>query len=276
MTLAAVTEARNTADQFRKAVREPLADRTGITEISRAEDRFVTLTANLLTLSESYPDLQASESFILLQEELVSTKNRITYARQAYNDAVAKYNGLVQTVPSNLVALATRFDEAAMLEFADQAAIRQSPPETMTQNNDCVRFQPTSANGPPYDGAPRGGVRGQRDRDQRCDGRGSGRVIFLRSLTGSHGGIHAAHHDGNTLCRLTISSPASAATERNSRKCWAPERSIRIAEDCVQALTGRAGVMFITVPYAHERSPVDEDVRAPAVRCRRREVATMA
>ena len=59
---------------------------------------------NLFAVAENYPDLKASTNFLSLQEELASTENKISFARQFYNDSVLRYNNQTQVFPSNIVA----------------------------------------------------------------------------------------------------------------------------------------------------------------------------
>lgn len=73
----------------------------------------------LLLLVENYPDLKASENFKILEEELISTENRIAFARQFYNDTVRKYNTLCLSFPTNLIANLFKFKEAEFLEFPE-------------------------------------------------------------------------------------------------------------------------------------------------------------
>lgn len=63
----------------------------------------------LFGLAEAYPDLKASDNFLALQRELANTEDRITYARQFYNDAVLGFNNEVQSFPSLIVAGTTGF-----------------------------------------------------------------------------------------------------------------------------------------------------------------------
>ena len=63
---------------------------------------------------EAYPDLKASAQFTSLQEELVTTENRVAFARQAFNDAVMRYNEGVVTFPGNLVAGVFGFQRAEL------------------------------------------------------------------------------------------------------------------------------------------------------------------
>ena len=58
----------------------------------------------LIAVAESYPDLKANQNFSELQEELRNTENKISYARQAYNDAATRYNTKLQTIPTNIIA----------------------------------------------------------------------------------------------------------------------------------------------------------------------------
>ena len=63
---------------------------------------------------EAYPDLKASVQFLSLQEQLVTTENRVAFARQAFNDAVMRYNEGVVTFPGNLVAGVFQFQQAEL------------------------------------------------------------------------------------------------------------------------------------------------------------------
>ena len=70
----------------------------------------------LMLVMERYPDLKASGNALQLQEELVSTENRIAFARQAYNDAVMTYNTRLAVFPDVLVARRLSFAAAALFE----------------------------------------------------------------------------------------------------------------------------------------------------------------
>lgn len=126
-TLTEVIEARNSAEQVRQQASGTPGDPATMAELGRAEGALGGVLSRLFALSESYPDLRASENFQQLQEELTSTENRVAYARQAYNDAVMKYNNAVQTVPSNVVASMFSFGVVAMLEFEDREQLQQAP-----------------------------------------------------------------------------------------------------------------------------------------------------
>ena len=70
---------------------------------------------------EAYPDLKANQNFLSLQEELTSTENKISYARQSYNDQVLFYNNKIQMFPSNIVAGMFTFREEEFFELEDPA-----------------------------------------------------------------------------------------------------------------------------------------------------------
>jgi LemA protein len=69
---------------------------------------------------ENYPDLKANQNFLSLQEELTSTENKISFARQAYNDQVLFFNNKIQMFPSNIVAGMFSFKEEEFFEIEDQ------------------------------------------------------------------------------------------------------------------------------------------------------------
>jgi len=70
-------------------------------------------------LTEAYPDLKANETISQLQEELTSTENRISFARQRYNDDVMNYNTQRSLFPDVVFANMFRFDEAVFFELVD-------------------------------------------------------------------------------------------------------------------------------------------------------------
>ena len=72
--------------------------------ISNANSSLDSALGRLLAISESYPELKASEQFIALQDELAGTENRIAVARQYYNEKVKAYNTAIQTFPNSIIA----------------------------------------------------------------------------------------------------------------------------------------------------------------------------
>lgn len=76
--------------------------------------------SKLFALSESYPDLKANQNFLSLQDDLKDTENKISYARQFYNDSVLTYNNKVEMVPSNIVAGIANFKKASFFEVEEK------------------------------------------------------------------------------------------------------------------------------------------------------------
>jgi LemA protein len=94
-TLTNVTNARAAAIQ---------AGAQGPQAQAQAENALTDTLKSLFAVVENYPDLKANQNVLSLQEELTATENKISFARQFYNDSVLTYNNAIQTVPSNLIA----------------------------------------------------------------------------------------------------------------------------------------------------------------------------
>ena len=109
-TLEAITKARTDAMRAQ-----------GPVEAGQAEAALSGALRGLMVNVERYPDLKASQNFLSLQEELSSTENKISFARQAYNDSVTRYNSRIQTIPANLVAGPAGFTKRDLFELADAA-----------------------------------------------------------------------------------------------------------------------------------------------------------
>jgi LemA protein len=127
-TLEAVINARNRAQSgLQKAAAAP-GDPQAMQELAAAEASLGGTLGRLFALSEAYPDLKANQNMAQLTEELTSTENRVSFARQAYNDAVMAYNIYRQSFPP--IFFANMFGHnrnAELLEFADSAAIAEAP-----------------------------------------------------------------------------------------------------------------------------------------------------
>ncbi len=85
-------------------------------EVGQAEGMLGGALKNLFALAENYPDLKANQNFLALQEELSSTENKISFARQFYNDTTAKYNITIQSFPKNIIAGMFHFTEQQLFE----------------------------------------------------------------------------------------------------------------------------------------------------------------
>ena len=124
-TLDAVIQARNSAMAAEQKVAANPADPAAIKELNRTEGQLSGTLGRLFALSEAYPDLKANQNMLALQEELTSTENKISFARQSFNDSVMAYNNRREVFPSVMVAGMFGFTEAALLE-AEQAE-REAP-----------------------------------------------------------------------------------------------------------------------------------------------------
>lgn len=101
------------------AARASAQDASTVEEQAQAENMLTGALRRLFALAEAYPELRASENFRNLQEQLAETEDKISVARQIYNDTTLSYNNAVQTVPSNLVAGVFGFDARAYFEVED-------------------------------------------------------------------------------------------------------------------------------------------------------------
>jgi len=124
-TLEAVIAARNQAMTINKGVSGDLTAQ-GIREIGAAEMNLTGALGRFMALSESYPELKANQNMMQLTEELSSTENKISFARQSFNDSVTTYNTAMEVFPSNLIASFFTFQPAALLEIQNQAE-REAP-----------------------------------------------------------------------------------------------------------------------------------------------------
>jgi LemA protein len=113
-TLEAVTAARNIAYAASKAAAANPGDATAMKSLATAETGLGGTLSRLMMVSEAYPDLKANQNMMQLTEELTSTENKISFARQAYNDSVMTYNTDREVFPSNLIANTFNFGQAEL------------------------------------------------------------------------------------------------------------------------------------------------------------------
>jgi LemA protein len=126
-TLEAVIHARNQAmSGLQRAASDP-GDPSAIQNLASAEGALGGVLGRLFALAEAYPDLKASENMKQLTEELTSTENKVSFSRQAFNDAVTAYNIYRQSFPTMIFAgMFGHTQDASLLEF-DSAAIAEAP-----------------------------------------------------------------------------------------------------------------------------------------------------
>lgn len=95
------------------------ANASGVAEQAQANNMLTGALKSLFAVAEAYPDLKANQNFLMLQEELAGTENKIVYARQFYNDTVMKYNTRLQVFPTNIIAGMLGFKPADFFEAAE-------------------------------------------------------------------------------------------------------------------------------------------------------------
>ncbi len=113
-TLEAVIAARNAASTANVRAAQSPGDAAALKELSGAEAALSGTLGRLFALSEAYPDLKANTTMMSLMEELTSTENKVSFARQAYNDAVMGYNTQRETFPTNMIAGPFNFGPAEL------------------------------------------------------------------------------------------------------------------------------------------------------------------
>jgi LemA protein len=113
-TLEEVTKARNIAYAASQAAAANPGDSSAMKNLTSAETGLAGTLSRLMMVSEAYPDLKANQNMMQLTEELTSTENKISFARQAYNDSVMSYNTDREVFPSNIIAGAFNFAPAEL------------------------------------------------------------------------------------------------------------------------------------------------------------------
>jgi LemA protein len=127
-TLAAVIAARNAAAKGLASASTDPSNTAAIAELAGAESALIGSMGRFSMLMEAYPDLKANVNMMQLSEELTSTENRLSFARQAFNDQVMVYNTAKQSFPAVFFAgVFGHAQDASLLEFADSAQIQQAP-----------------------------------------------------------------------------------------------------------------------------------------------------
>ena len=120
-TLTAITDARSRA-----------MGAGTLPERSAAEAQLTGAISKFMLTVENYPDLKANQNFLALQEELTSTENKISFARQAYNDAVLFFNNKIEMFPSNVIAGMFNFRAQEFFEV-EEPTQREAPKVQFTR-----------------------------------------------------------------------------------------------------------------------------------------------
>ena len=146
--LEEVTRARSHALAAAQTQASPEQRAAAENELSRA-------IFNLNAVAENYPQLQANQNFLDLQNQLKQIEQKIAYARQMYNDVVLKYNNSIQMFPSNIVAGMFHFIEAQFFSFTGQdrevpkvSFAAPSAPASQSTEGPFTKFMPDGQSGP--------------------------------------------------------------------------------------------------------------------------------
>jgi len=127
-TLEAVINARNAAANGLASVAADPGNSAAIANLAGAESALAGSLGKFSMLMEAYPDLKANQNMMQLSEELTSTENKISFARQAFNDQVMVYNTFKQSFPAVIFAgMFGHTQDATLLEFADSEQIQAAP-----------------------------------------------------------------------------------------------------------------------------------------------------
>ena len=125
-TLQEVIEARNQALAAMKGAERNPGDASAMKSLAGAEVALGGALMNLNAVMENYPDLKADQTMAQLSEELTSTENKVSFARQAYNDEVMVYNTQRETFPDVMFAPMFGFSDAALWQIESQQE-KQAP-----------------------------------------------------------------------------------------------------------------------------------------------------
>ena len=121
---------RGTFEAITQARSQAMGAKT-VSEAAKAEGALSGALSNFMLVVENYPDLKANQNFLAVQEELTSTENKISFARQNYNDQVLFSNNKIQMFPSNIVANMFNFGKRDFFEI-ESAAEREVPKVNFT------------------------------------------------------------------------------------------------------------------------------------------------
>ncbi len=116
-TLTAVIQARNQAQKAEKKAAKNPSDAGAMDMLKNAESMLSGALSGLMVTVEDYPELKADKQMTQIMEELSSTENRISFARQAYNDAVTSFNIARERFPNVMVANMFGFQKATLFEI---------------------------------------------------------------------------------------------------------------------------------------------------------------
>ena len=118
-TLDEVVAARNGAAAARQQAATDPTDAAAVQKVAAAEGVLTQSLGRLFAVAEAYPDLKANQTMLQLQNELTDTENRVSLARQAYNESVRNYNTQREIFPNSILAGIFNFAPASLFEITD-------------------------------------------------------------------------------------------------------------------------------------------------------------
>ena len=125
-TLTKVIEARSKATSI-QATPELINDPAAFQKFQAAQGELTGALSRLMVVAEQYPNLKANQAFQDLRVQLEGTENRVTVARNRYIKAVADYNVLARSFPSNLTAMALGYQVKPSFTVQNEAEISKPP-----------------------------------------------------------------------------------------------------------------------------------------------------
>jgi len=131
-TLEAVIKARNQAVAAAQGAAANPGNPAAMASLGQAEGALSGVLGRLFALAEAYPDLKANQNMLAIQEELTSTENKVSFARQAFNDSVMEYNTKRESFPDNVFAGMFGFGPAELLNATESAEERKAPKVSFT------------------------------------------------------------------------------------------------------------------------------------------------
>ena len=126
-TLEAVIKARNQAIGAAQAASVNPGNPAAMQALQQAEGSLTGVLGRMFALAESYPDLKANQNMLALQEELTSTENKVSFARQGFNDSVMEYNVKRESFPDKILAGMFGFGPAELLQATESPEERKAP-----------------------------------------------------------------------------------------------------------------------------------------------------
>ncbi len=119
-TFEDVVKARNAALNNQEAASKDPSDGEAMESLNKSEGQLNGALGRLLMLTENYPELKADQTMNKLTEELTTTENKISFARQNYNDNVLNYNNKREVFPNSIVANMFLFKASKYFEVTDE------------------------------------------------------------------------------------------------------------------------------------------------------------